>query len=64
MMKYALVMDAPVAVRYPRGEAYSGLKEFRAPVELGKAELFMQREKYACLPSAAWLSQPLPFGNC
>ena len=26
MMKYALVMDAPVAVRYPRGEAYSGLK--------------------------------------
>ena len=48
MMKYALVMDAPVAVRYPRGEAYSGLKEFRAPVELGKAEL-LYAEGEVCL---------------
>ena len=48
MMKYALVMDAPVAVRYPRGEAYSGLKEFRAPIELGKAEL-LYAEGDVCL---------------
>lgn len=48
MMKYALVMDAPVAIRYPRGEAYSGLKEFRAPVELGKAEL-LYAEGEVCL---------------
>lgn len=39
MMKFAVAFDAPVAIRYPRGEAYAGLKEFRAPVELGKAEL-------------------------
>ena len=38
MLKFALQMDAPVAIRYPRGEAYSGLQEFRAPIELGKAE--------------------------
>lgn len=39
MMKFALQLDAPVAIRYPRGEAYPGLPEFRAPVEPGKAEL-------------------------
>ena len=48
MMKYALAMEAPVAVRYPRGEAYSGLKEFRAPIELGKAEL-LYAEGEVCL---------------
>ena len=39
MMKFALTNEVPIAVLYPRGEAYSGLKEYRAPVEMGKAEL-------------------------
>lgn len=39
MLKYALQMEAPVAIRYPRGEAYAGLKEYRAPIRLGEAEL-------------------------
>ena len=39
MMKYAISLGAPVAIRYPRGEAYAGLKEYRAPIEQGKAEL-------------------------
>lgn len=38
MLKFAVNLSAPVAIRYPRGTAYAGLKEFRAPVELGKAE--------------------------
>ncbi len=38
MLKFAVSLSAPVAIRYPRGTAYAGLKEFRAPVELGKAE--------------------------
>jgi len=38
MMKFAVALNAPVAVRYPRGTAYTGLKDFRAPIELGKAE--------------------------
>lgn len=38
MMKFALQLGKPIAVRYPRGEAYAGLQEFRAPIELGKAE--------------------------
>lgn len=39
MMKFALNLGAPVAIRYPRAEAYDGLQEFRAAIELGKAEL-------------------------
>lgn len=38
MMKFAVACNAPIAVRYPRGRAYDGLKEFRAPVESGRAE--------------------------
>ena len=48
MMKYALSLDAPVAVRYPRGEAYAGLKEFRAPIESFHAEA-IYLEKDVCL---------------
>ena len=39
MLKFALADDKPYAIRYPRGEAYTGLQEFRAPMEYGKAEL-------------------------
>ena len=38
MIKYAVDFQAPVAVRYPKGEAYDGLKEYRAPVSYGKSE--------------------------
>jgi 1-deoxy-D-xylulose-5-phosphate synthase len=38
MVKFAVDFGAPIAVRYPRGEAYDGLKEYRAFVEYGKAE--------------------------
>ncbi|SDB12474.1 1-deoxy-D-xylulose-5-phosphate synthase [Pseudobutyrivibrio sp. YE44] len=39
MMKYAVgEHNGPIAIRYPRGEAYCGLKEHRAKIELGKAE--------------------------
>lgn len=48
MMKYALSLDAPVAIRYPRGEAYAGLKEFRAPIESFHAEA-IYLEKDVCL---------------
>ncbi len=45
MMKFAVALGAPIAVRYPRGAAYDGLKEFRAPIELGRAEwIYRERE--------------------
>ncbi len=39
MLKYAIAYDGPIALRYPRGEAYDGLQEFRAPVVRGKSEI-------------------------
>ncbi len=38
MIKYAVNLGAPVAVRYPRGEAYDGLREYREPIVFGKSE--------------------------
>ncbi|MEE1305850.1 MAG: 1-deoxy-D-xylulose-5-phosphate synthase [Agathobacter sp.] len=49
MLKYAVKYDGPVAVRYPRGQAYDGLKENRAPIELGKSELLCKGSKVAIL---------------
>ena len=38
MIKYAVDFSAPIAIRYPRGEAYDGLREYRAPIACGKSE--------------------------
>lgn len=38
MLRYAADFGGPLTLRYPRGEAYDGLKEFRAPIEFGKSE--------------------------
>lgn len=48
MLKFAVNYGAPIAIRYPRGNAYDGLKEFRAPVEAGKCEVIYE-EKDICL---------------
>ena len=39
MLKYAIDYDGPIALRYPRGEAYDGLQDFRAPIIFGKSEI-------------------------
>lgn len=39
MIKYAIAFDAPIAVRYPRGEAYDGLRDYRAPIAYGRSEI-------------------------
>ncbi len=44
MIKYAVDFGAPIAVRYPRGEAYDGLKDFRLPIEYGKSEWIYEEE--------------------
>lgn len=38
MLAFAVSQESPVAVRYPRGDAYCGLEEFDAPIEMGKSE--------------------------
>ena len=49
MLKYAGEFDGPRALRYPRGEAYDGLKEYRRPVEYGKSEVIYEEEDIALL---------------
>ena len=49
MLKFAVAFPAPIAIRYPRGEAYDGLAQFRAPVEYGKAEMIYEEEGIALL---------------
>ncbi len=49
MMKFAVVFEHPIAIRYPRGEAYDGLKDFRQPIELGKSEVLYEEGDIALL---------------
>ena len=49
MIKFAVDYDGPIAVRYPRGEAYTVLKEFRAPICLGKSEVIHEGSRVALL---------------
>lgn len=48
MMKFALTFDGPIAIRYPRGTAYDGLEDFRAPIAYGKSE-FLYEEEDICI---------------
>lgn len=49
MLKFAVKYDGPIAVRYPRGEAYDGLEEFREPIVRGRSELIYQGKDIALL---------------
>ncbi|MCQ2524671.1 MAG: 1-deoxy-D-xylulose-5-phosphate synthase [Lachnospiraceae bacterium] len=47
MIKFAIKLNKPVAVRYPRGEAYDGLEDYRQDIELGKAEMIYEESGVA-----------------
>ena len=49
MMKFAVKFGAPIAVRYPRGEAYDGLEEYREPVVYGKSEMIFEEKDIALM---------------
>lgn len=49
MLEYAVNFEGPVALRYPRGEAYDGLKEYREPIVYQKSEMLCRGEKIALL---------------
>lgn len=38
MVKFAIDSQMPIAIRYPRGEAYDGLQDNREPIVYGKSE--------------------------
>ena len=49
MFRFAVGIEGPVAIRYPRGNAYQGLEKYTAPVELGKSEVLHMGSKVAVL---------------
>lgn len=49
MVKYAVDFPHPIAIRYPRGEAYDGLSDYREPIEYGKAEWICHGKQVALL---------------
>ncbi len=49
MLRYAVDYNGPVAIRYPKGDAYTGLADHQAPIEYGKAEKLMEGTDVAIL---------------
>ena len=49
MLKFAIGFEHPIAVRYPRGEAFDGLKELRAPIVYGRSEVLYDESEIALL---------------
>lgn len=48
--------EGPIAIRYPRGQAYRGLKEFTQPVVYGKGEVLYQGSEIALLAVGSMVS--------
>ena len=49
VIEFAAQFSGPLAIRYPRGEAYQGLAEFRAPICYGKAEMIYKEKDIVLL---------------
>lgn len=49
MVRYCVDFDGPVALRYPRGTAYEGLQEFRAPIQYGRSEMLYEEKDIALI---------------
>ena len=49
MIRYAASYEYPIALRYPRGDAYEGLKDFRTPLVYGKSELVYKEKDIAVI---------------
>lgn len=49
MIRFAVAFQGPIALRYPRGEAYDGLQDFRAPIIYGKSEIIYEEQDIAIL---------------
>ena len=49
MLRFAFELNRPVAIRYPRGNAYTGLESFQTPVAYGKSEMLYEEDTIALL---------------
>ena len=56
VLDFAMDYKAPFAIRYPRGTAYRGLKEFMQPIAYGKGEIIYEEENIALLAVGSMVS--------
>ena len=49
MLRFALQMNSPVAIRYPRGKAYDGYEGCREKISYGKSEWIFEGKEIAIL---------------
>ncbi len=59
MLSYAVTHDGPVAIRFPKGEAFMGLDEYQAPLEFGKAEVLFEGAEVAILAAGSMVKTGL-----
>ena len=55
-LEFVFQYPGPIAIRYPRGEGYQGLKEYQAPVEFRRGELISEGEGIALLAVGSMVS--------
>lgn len=56
MLEFGVNFEGPLAIRYPRGEAYRGLSEFAASMEYGKAEMLYEESGIALFALGSMVS--------
>ena len=56
MLEFGMEFNGPLAVRYPRGQAYRGLEDFSAPIEYGRAEMLYEEKDIALFALGSMVS--------
>lgn len=58
MLRFAVQYeDGPIAIRYPRGTAYEGFREHRAPIEYGRSELLKEGKEIVLIAEGTMLKE-------
>ncbi len=55
MLRFAVQFDGPIALRYARGTAYDGLKEYHQKIELGKSEVISDESQMVLIGVGAMM---------
>ncbi len=64
MLEFAVSLNGPVAIRYPRGEASDIMIAVDKPIEIGKAEYIYKGEKIALVSYGAMMDEAADVYSC
>lgn len=57
ILEYSIEFNHPLAIRYPRGTAYDGLKEYRSEIQYGKSEYIFKEKDIAVVAVGSMVKQ-------